>query len=157
MNNKYEVNLILSNVSKGRMSLDGDEIKVGRFEVYKKKGIKCVSCGIEAKYFKKETQLQNGEEIPYLVLYAEHNGKPIMMTRDHIIPVSRGGSNHVSNYQPMCDPCNQCKGNYIATKIKIKLSYQEFAYIPKALSHIFVRAVSNLVKIWSGTKSSLDR
>jgi len=35
----------------------------------------------------------------------------IMMTVDHIVPRSRGGADHINNYQPMCEPCNSSKGN----------------------------------------------
>ena len=31
-------------------------------------------------------------------------------TVDHIRPVSRGGTDHPSNLQPACWPCNQAKG-----------------------------------------------
>jgi len=30
---------------------------------------------------------------------------------DHSRPVSKGGSNHMNNYQPACIPCNRTKGN----------------------------------------------
>ena len=32
-------------------------------------------------------------------------------TRDHIVPKSHGGKNHVSNYRPACLWCNVAKGN----------------------------------------------
>jgi len=31
-------------------------------------------------------------------------------TLDHIVPVAQGGTNHASNLQPMCRPCNASKG-----------------------------------------------
>jgi 5-methylcytosine-specific restriction endonuclease McrA len=47
-------------------------------------------------------------------LYAiDDNGDEILMTKDHIIPKSKGGRNHLSNYQPMCCVCNQKKDNKI--------------------------------------------
>lgn len=34
-----------------------------------------------------------------------------LMTVDHVIPRSLGGSDHLSNKEPMCRPCNERKGN----------------------------------------------
>jgi len=47
----------------------------------------------------------------HLNLYGfDENGEEVLMTRDHIIPVSRGGKNHLSNYQVYCWKCNIGKG-----------------------------------------------
>jgi 5-methylcytosine-specific restriction endonuclease McrA len=43
---------------------------------------------------------------PVLELFA-HTGKSlVMMTRDHIVPVSLGGLNDVENLRPGCETCN---------------------------------------------------
>ena len=47
-------------------------------------------------------------------LYAiGENGNWILMTKDHITPKSRGGRDHLSNLQTMCDQCNNRKGDTI--------------------------------------------
>ncbi|MFF4652396.1 HNH endonuclease [Streptomyces sp. NPDC001380] len=35
-------------------------------------------------------------------------------TADHIVPLSRGGTNNLSNLRPACGPCNYSRGNRTA-------------------------------------------
>ena len=71
---------------------DGDiEVPVGnprravsanlRAQVYARDGLRCVVCGSTDR-----------------------------LTIDHIVPVSKGGTNDIDNLQSMCQPCNSSKG-----------------------------------------------
>lgn len=34
----------------------------------------------------------------------------VELTKDHVVPVSKGGTGYASNLQPLCGPCNSWKG-----------------------------------------------
>lgn len=53
-------------------------------------------------------------------LYAvDNSGREILMTRDHIIPVSKGGENTMWNIQMMCAPCNEAKSDTMPDRIRL--------------------------------------
>ncbi|WP_155053930.1 HNH endonuclease [Streptomyces blattellae] len=35
-------------------------------------------------------------------------------TADHVLPLSKGGTNHIDNLRPACGPCNYRRGNRTA-------------------------------------------
>jgi len=75
------------------------------------KSITCVKCGIEGQYFAVENGNIRDTNNYHLNLYAlDADGKEVLMTKDHILASFRGGKNHSSNYQTMCQPCNHQKG-----------------------------------------------
>lgn len=52
----------------------------------------------------------------WIALCVAHNGRCMQckkrkpLTMDHIIPVSKGGTDDITNIQPMCRSCNSKKG-----------------------------------------------
>lgn len=91
---------------------DGEEIKANsqRYQVFMLKGCTCCKCGLQAKYFALEKHEDQNRY--HLNLYGiDKQGKEILFTKDHIIPVSKGGKNVLDNYQPMCISCNEEKAD----------------------------------------------
>jgi 5-methylcytosine-specific restriction endonuclease McrA len=70
------------------------------------KPLKCWHCGVEADRFIVKHHKNDMNKPPVLELFA-HTGKSlVMMTRDHIVPKSLGGVDHVDNLRPGCETCN---------------------------------------------------
>ncbi len=97
---------------KSYVVFDGEEIKANsqRYQVFFNKGMTCVKCGLVGKYFALERMPDTNRY--HLNLYAVNDeGEEILMTKDHILPKSKGGKNKLENYQCMCCRCNWTKGS----------------------------------------------
>lgn len=46
------------------------------------------------------------------------------LTRDHVVPLSRGGNNSWRNVVTCCSPCNNRKGNRLAAEVGLRLRAQ---------------------------------
>ena len=66
-----------------------------RWQVFQRDKWKCVSCG-------------------------KSSNDGIILHVDHIIPRSKGGMNHIDNYQTLCDICNIGKSNKDQTDLRAK-------------------------------------
>jgi hypothetical protein len=109
------VDLKSSTLEGTRVDFDGDMIKMhsDRLKTFATKGCNCVKCGVKGVIFYKERSIGRSaeNELYHLNLYGiNEKGEEVLMTKDHIIPKSKGGKNHISNYQTMCHPCNIEKG-----------------------------------------------
>lgn len=109
---------------KVKRDYDGHMVKMGsqRYQLFATKGVTCVECGIEGIYFGLEridNKNQNMERISYhFNLYGLRNGKEVLITKDHIVPKSKGGKNHLINYQVMCFDCNLEKADTLTINNK---------------------------------------
>lgn len=91
-----------------------------RLTLFKEKGTTCVCCKMEASYFRKTSSLSNrqiekikdGELVEtsfHLNLYGLKNNEEILFTKDHVIPLNKGGQSTLINYVTMCSDCNCLK------------------------------------------------
>jgi hypothetical protein len=88
-----------------------------RYWVFKHKGVKCVNCDITGNFFSLDEVYNYGVATYHFNLFAGDPNKPreewIMITKDHILPASKGGNNSLNNLQPMCKKCNEIKADKI--------------------------------------------
>ena len=93
-----------------RTVIAGHKVSIKRMHCFAFKGVKCVSCNTRGDVIRLEKWGDGGLHVD---LFDSSKEGHVMMTIDHIKPKSLGGSNDLSNYQPMCEPCNSRKGNKI--------------------------------------------
>ncbi len=108
----YPIKSVFKHTGKKKVVFDNVMVKMDsqRYHNFKRHGIKCKSCGIEGQYFSLESHDHQLNKY-HFNLYAMKNGERVLMTKDHIKPKSKGGKNTMDNYQTMCMPCNNKKGN----------------------------------------------
>jgi len=98
-----------------------------RFELFRQNP-KCVSCDRIGSLWILEAHHRN--EAPHLNLY--HVGEPttewkrlsvdglVLITKDHVIPRSKGGASNISNYVTMCSICNGKKGDRVSPTLIVR-------------------------------------
>lgn len=83
-------------------------LSLNRMRVFAVHGCKCDICGREGTEVIHTVDNGGGHHVD---LYAVEDNRYILMNRDHILPASKGGPNHLWNLRPMCEPCNSKRGN----------------------------------------------
>lgn len=112
----------------GRHTYFGDyrcRITNARIRLFATKGVKCAGCGVVGCYYSLDKHKRDGT--PHLNLRTADN---TLMTKDHIIPHSKGGANDRENYQTMCVKCNGKKADkYDGTTKMVSNEDRETAYV----------------------------
>ena len=98
--------------TKNQIEVDGYTVYTRslRYMTFYQKGCKCCSCGKEGTHFTLDVSCGDNPMRKHFNLRADDG---TLMTRDHIIPKSRGGREHIANMQTMCCDCNKAKGNHM--------------------------------------------
>jgi hypothetical protein len=97
----------------------------------------CVKCGLKGNHFYIERHKKDLASKYSLNLYAlTEDGFEVMMTWDHIIPKSLGGSNRLWNAQCMCQKCNAAKGNYLSLAELVEIGSHKNAHLMYSLPQI---------------------
>lgn len=74
----------------------------------------------------------------HLCMFCGGQFKPSFLTRDHVIPMSRGGSDRWSNVVTACRHCNTCKGS--KTPEEARMPLLAVPYVPNWAEYL---ALSN--------------
>ena len=113
-----------------------------RYKTFIEKGYECVCCGRTGTYYALEKSVGSNQNRAHFNLYSDDD---VLMTKDHILPKSKGGMDCIDNMQTMCTICNSNKGNSVPD-----------GYVP---SDVKKNKQSNRCYIWYGTKKfiSMDK
>lgn len=84
---------------------------------YPSRDITIANCLIEECTMCAYVPLKTRKETPHLNLWHLHKGGMRLMTKDHIYPKSKGGSDRLDNLQTMCVNCNNAKADTIPTDV----------------------------------------
>lgn len=81
-----------------------------RYKTFIEKGYTCVCCGRVGAYYALEKFIGSKKPRAHFNLYSSDD---VLMTKDHILPKSKGGADCIENMQTMCTICNGTKGNTV--------------------------------------------
>lgn len=113
---RYSPNEVLSAIPElwedQYINFDGEDISMIslRYRTFLK-SLECVSCSIKGEYFIMERNLGSTGRFHFNLFAVDECMNEIIMTKDHIIPKSKGGSDDLDNLETMCYICNEHKGN----------------------------------------------
>lgn len=115
-------------------------------QLIERDGCECKECKEKPTYF--ALGKDNGGYW-HLDLYSKRDDEPYMFTIDHVHPKSKGGKNHIDNYQLLCKICNEDKSDTVKGKdSKVqKTNTDTYNYINKKLQSLHQQTKGILSKI----------
>lgn len=151
---KYEIEEIFSSVEKGVIpdpiiysKKDYQDSKT-RAKIIKqmieRDGCHCQSCQKVPTYF---AMGKDNAGYWHLDLYSEVEGEHYMYTIDHIHPKSKGGKNHIDNYQLLCKVCNEDKSDIVPGDIRKSNKSNTHDFIGKKITSLQQQTKGILNKI----------
>ena len=181
MSIKYSIDEVFNLLGEDTLKETGkliksDSIEFNGYQIYKdswryrtfyQKGLRCACCGRIGTYFKLKADSKNIERA-HFNLFSEDG---TLMTKDHIIPRSKGGPDCIENFQTMCEECNKKKRDIMPEIIPdVELVHRKKAEI-KAVNvdkpqdvHLFYTVenavkwvVKEHLKLYSKSKKSMSR
>lgn len=87
-----------------------------RVQVLLRKSPKCPCCGYRILFFAAQRHKSQADAGVHLNAWTIKDDRVVMMTHDHIVPKSKGGTNTVENGQVMCASGNARKGSKLLEK-----------------------------------------
>ena len=181
MSIKYSIDEVFNLLGEDTLKETGkliksDSIEFNGYQIYKdswryrtfyQKGLRCACCGRIGTYFKLKADSKNIERA-HFNLFSEEG---TLMTKDHIIPRSKGGPDCIENFQTMCEECNKKKRDIMPEIIPdVELVHRKKAEI-KAVNvdkpqdvHLFYTVenavkwvVKEHLKLYSKSKKNMSR
>jgi len=116
-------------------------------QLIERDGCECKECKEKPTYF---AMGKDNAGYWHLDLYSKMDGEHYMYTIDHIHPKSKGGKNHIDNYQLLCKVCNEDKSDTTTTTSKKPMAKGKpntFNYINKKLTSLHQQTKGILTKI----------
>jgi 5-methylcytosine-specific restriction endonuclease McrA len=120
---EFTVEELLPHIGRDKPKIEHNEYTVRTdtrtLQCFAEHGIECQLCGLKGEFFVMEKNLRTQQT--YLHLYGvDTDDEIIMMTKDHIVPKSRLGSNDISNLRTMCERCNNVLSQLNQARYRIK-------------------------------------